>query len=143
MASTPAVSRRCDRATDSRVEFVPAFATTHALAADGLLHRAPERDALVALERLAFAGRAGHDEPVVAAVDEPAREALRFAQIELAALVERRHHRGENRSEAVHSVITGLSLSRPNSLVDRPLGARRRDRPAPAPRSSCCCRCSG
>ena len=34
----------------------------------------------LAIERLPFAGRAGDDEPVVAAFDEPAREALRFAR---------------------------------------------------------------
>ena len=81
------------------------------VAADGFLHRPPQSDSLVALERLPFAGGSGDDQPVVAAVDQPAREALRLAQIERSAFVERRDHRREDCAE-VHE--TGSPSCSPN-----------------------------
>ena len=49
---------------------------------DGLFHRRPQGDSLPWFERLSFAGRIHTMETAVPAVDQPARQALRFAQIE-------------------------------------------------------------
>ena len=83
------------------------------VAADGRFYRFVERDALGGFERLPFARRAGNDQTVVSAIDQPARQTPGFVYVQLASCVERRHHRGENDSElCVHR--TGSPRSRQN-----------------------------
>ncbi len=109
IASTPATSASRTAATDSCVALVPAFATTTAAfptASFTAVHRATRsRGSSVCPSPV----ETRHDETVVPAVDQPARQALYFL-VERVILIERRHHCRKNRAE-VHETFSPLPSS--------------------------------
>ena len=74
-ASLRGLLRRADRLT-GRVR--SGVCDDECVAADGGFYGLVERHALGGFERLPFAGRAGNDQTVVSAIDQPARQTAGF-----------------------------------------------------------------
>jgi hypothetical protein len=122
--------------TEWRVLLPPVPATTAARSPTASLTVAKSASFSSSVERRRFARRAADDEPVVAFVDEKAREPRRGREIDRRRSIERRQHRGEQRADLgraerghreAPAVISGgvASCPRPEAevIVNRLFGA--------------------